>query len=373
MRKIKIALAVLLVLALTFTVFACKGGGDDDKKGLHVGILTTSGVDDGSFGQACYEGIQAFVKANPGTSVNDVKEDKFDRVVQAVAEIIADYDAMVMPGFQFAGAGKVADENPEKFFLLVDAYPKITDDGEEVQLDNVYAMMFKEEESGFFAGIAAAMHTKTNKVAVVNGIAFPSNVNYQWGFMSGVNYANKHYGTKAEVVELPAYAGTDVTGANVGGNYIGAFADQATGKIVGEALLAQGVDIMLVAAGDSGNGVFAAVKEAPEGNFVIGCDVDQYDDGETGTRNIVLTSALKNMAPIVQAQLQKINDGTFKGENALLGAKEGGTGYVSAAGRHQLSEDALAKLAEVYELVKNGTIVPAANFNGHTPDNFPGL
>ncbi|NMB29427.1 MAG: hypothetical protein GX991_05160, partial [Clostridiaceae bacterium] len=78
MRKIRIALTILLVLALTFTVFACKGG-EDDKKGLHVGILTTSGVDDGSFGQACYEGIQAFVKANPGTSVNDVKEDKFDR------------------------------------------------------------------------------------------------------------------------------------------------------------------------------------------------------------------------------------------------------------------------------------------------------
>ena len=30
-------------------------------------------------------------------------------------------------------------------------------------------------------------------------------------------------------------------------------------------------------------------------------------------------------------------------------------------------------MAECYELVKNGTIVPAANFNGHTPTNFPGL
>ncbi len=384
MKKIKTVLALLLVLALAFTALACGGKKDPDPSGskapdggdgkkLHVGILTTSGVDDGSFGQACYEGIQAFVAANPGTSVNDVKEDKFDRVVQAVAEIIADYDVMVMPGFQFAGAGKVADENKDKNFILVDAYPKITDDGEEVTLDNVYAMMFKEEESGFFAGIAAAMHTKTNKVAVVNGIAFPSNVNYQFGFMSGVNYANKHYGTKAEVIELAAYAGTDVNGVNVGGNYIGGFADQAKGKTVGEALLAEGVDIMLVAAGDSGNGVFAAVKEAPEGNYVIGCDVDQYDDGDTGSRNIVLTSALKNMAAIVQAQLQKVYDGSFKGENALLGAAEGGTGYVSADGRHQLSEDALAKLAEVYELVKNGTIVPAANFNGHTPDNFPGF
>ncbi|HHW93917.1 MAG TPA: BMP family ABC transporter substrate-binding protein [Clostridiaceae bacterium] len=371
MKKIKTVLALLLILSLAFTALAC-GGGESDDKGLHVGILTTSGVDDGSFGQACYEGIQNFVGANPGTSVNDIKEDDFGRVVQAVADVIADYDVMVMPGFQFSGAGSVAKENPEKHFILVDSYPKVGE--EEVQLDNVYAMMFKEDESGFFAGIAAALHTKTNKVAVVNGIAFPSNVNYQYGFMSGVNYANKHYGTSAEIVELPAYAGkSSITDEDVGGNYIGAFADQAKGKVVGEALLAEGVDIMLVAAGDSGNGVFAAVKESAEGNYVIGCDVDQFDDGATGSRNIVLTSALKNMTPIVAAQLQKINDGTFKGENALLGAAEGGTGYVSEDGRHQLSEDALAKLAEVYELVKNGTVVPASSYNGHKPDNFPGL
>ncbi len=374
----------MLVLALAFTALACGGGTTDpsdskkpddggDGKKLHVGILTTSGVDDGSFGQACYEGITAFVEANPGASVNDVKEDDFGRVVQAVADIIADYDVMVMPGFQFSGAGAVADENPEKKFILVDSYPKVSEEGGEVELDNVYAMMFKEDESGFFAGVAAALHTKTNKVAVVNGIAFPSNVNYQYGFMSGVNYANKHYGTSADIIELPAYAGTDTAGANVGGNYVGAFADQARGKVVGEALLAEGVDIMLVAAGDSGNGVFAAVKESAEGNYVIGCDVDQFDDGATGSRNIVLTSALKNMTPIVKDQLQKIYDGTFKGENALLGAAEGGTGYVSEDGRHQLSEDALAKLAEVYELVKNGTIEPASSYNGHAPDNFPGL
>ena len=36
-------------------------------------------------------------------------------------------------------------------------------------------------------------------------------------------------------------------------------------------------------------------------------------------------------------------------------------------------QEALDAMAECYELVKNGTIVPAANFNGHTPTNFPGL
>ena len=233
-------------------------------------------------------------------------------------------------------------------------------------------MQFKEQESGFCAGIAAALETKTGKVAVVNGIAFPSNVNYQYGFMSGVNYANKVYGTTAEVVELASYAGTDVTGANVGGNYVGNFNDEATGKVVGEALIAEGVDIIFVAAGASGNGVLTAVKEA-EGVYFIGCDVDQYDDGANGDANVVLTSALKVMDMNVELQLNNVVAGSFAGMNALLGADTDSTGYVSEEGRNQLQADTITKIDEAFAKVKSGEIVPAANFNGMTPDAFTGL
>ena len=216
-------------------------------------------------------------------------------------------------------------------------------EGNPVSADNTYTMTFKEQESGFFAGIAAALTTKSNKVAVVNGIAFPSNVNYEYGFMSGVNYANAKYGTAAEYVELPSYAGTDLGGNDVGGNYVGDFADEATGKVVGEALIEEGCDVIFVAAGASGNGVFTAIKEA-EGVYVIGCDVDQYDDGANGDSNIVLTSALKVMHSNVTKQLENIYNGTFVGEDALLGADTDSTGYVSEEGRQQLSEDALYAL-----------------------------
>jgi len=92
-------------------------------------------------------------------------------------------------------------------------------------------MMFKEEESGFFAGIAAALHTKTNKVAVVNGNRLPvQRLTTSTAYVRCQIMPTRHYGTTAEIIELPAYSGTDVTGADVGGNYIGAFADQATGK-----------------------------------------------------------------------------------------------------------------------------------------------
>jgi len=344
---------------------------DAAEGGLKIAIVSSpSGVDDGSFNQNNYEGIQSFIANHPDASVTPVKEESGDTAaaVQAVADIVADYNVIVCCGFQFAGIGAIAQDNPNVNFILVDINP--TDaQGQEINAENVYAMTFAEQESGFYAGVAAALETQSNKVAVVNGIAYPSNVNYQYGFESGVNYANKNLGTSAEVVEIASYAGTDVTGANVGGNYVGTFADEATGKVVGNALINEGCDILFVAAGGSGNGVFTAAKEA--GNVkVIGCDVDQYDDGANGDSNVVLTSVLKVMDKNVEKQLNAVIDGTFTGKNDLLGADTDSTGYVKEEGRNQLSSDTITKLDEVYELVKNGTIVPASNFNGILPEDL---
>lgn len=339
-----------------------------DSAGLRIAIVTSpSGVDDGSFNQDNYNGILDFIANNPDATVTPIRETNVDNSINAVSNILADYDVIVTPGYQFAGIYDLAVDNPDKYFILIDTFP--TDDQ---TADNIYAMLFAEQESGFFAGIAAALETETGKVAVVNGIAYPSNVNYQFGFESGVNYANAHLGTSAEVIELAAYAGEDVTGTNVGGNYVGDFSDEMTGKVVGEALLAEGVDIIFVAAGASGNGVFTAVKENGSAK-VIGCDVDQYDDGVNGDSNIILTSALKVMRINVERCLNAIADGTFAGENVVLYADTDSTGYISAEGRNQMSGDTLSALAEAYKLVQDGTIVPAANFNGYTPEDFPGL
>ncbi len=341
---------------------------------LKIAIVSSpSGVDDGSFNEDNYNGILSFIESHPEAVVTPVREESGDTAaaVQAVQDIVADYDVIVCCGFQFAAIGAIANDNPDVKFLLVDSYP--TDaEGTEVSCDNVYAMQFKEQESGFFAGMAAALETQSGKVAVVNGIAYPSNVNYQYGFESGVNYANAKLGATAEVVEIASYAGTDVTNTNVGGNYVGSFADEATGKVVGKALIDEGCDIIFVAAGGSGNGVFTAAKEAA-GVKVIGCDVDQYDDGANGSDNIMLTSGLKVMGMNVEKQLNAIVDGSFAGGNVLLGADTDSTGFVKAEGRHQMSAETVEKLDEAYGLVKDKTIVPAANFNEIQPDDFPGL
>jgi len=375
-NKIRVLSLFLVLTVLSVALSACtsKESAKQGGSGLRIAIVTSpSGVDDGSFNEDNYNGILKFIEKNPGATVQAVREPSGDPAasVQAVADIVADYDVIVTPGYQFSGISSIAAENPDKKFILIDSYPDAVDGKEE--FENIYAMMFAEEESGFLAGMAAALETKTNKVAVVNGIAFPSNVNYQYGFESGVNYVNAKYNKNVKIVELPSYAGTDVTGNNVGGNYAGSFSDEATGKVIGNALIAEGVDIIFVAAGGTGNGVFTAAKEASGDVKVIGCDVDQYDDGVAGDKNIILTSVLKVMSINVERALNTIKDGTFKGGNVLLRADTDSTGYVKAEGRHQLSEDTIKKMDEAYELLKKGEIVPASNFNGYTPEDFPGL
>lgn len=382
MKKRVLGLLLCGVMAFSMLATACSSNNaapeqqqneqnSSEEGGLKIAIVSSpSGVDDGSFNQNNYEGILRFIENHPDATVTPVKEETGDTAaaVQAVADIVADYNVIVCCGFQFAGIGSIAQDNPNVDFILVDINP--TDaEGNEMEAANVYAMTFAEQESGFYAGVAAALETKTGKVAVVNGIAYPSNVNYQYGFESGVNYANKNLQTNAEIVEIASYAGTDVTGANVGGNYVGTFADEATGKVVGNALINEGCDILFVAAGGSGNGVFTAAKEASDVK-VIGCDVDQYDDGANGSNNIVLTSVLKVMDKNIEKQLNAVIDGTFEGKNDLLGADTDSTGYVKEEGRHQLSEDTITKVDAAYELVKNGTVVPASNFNGILPEDF---
>ena len=314
---------------------------------ISVCIITSSGVDDGSFNQDCYNGIKAFIEEHPDCTVTDIKETDYNELIPTVEKSAGDYDVFVLPGFNFAGIGDIAMNNPDKKFIVVDS--TITDsEGNAVTLDNVYTMTFKEQEGGFYAGVAAALTSQSGKVAVVNGMPFPSNVNYELGFMSGVNYANENYGSSDDISmrELAGECGTAV------GTVYNYFPSK-------EALIAEGCDVIFVAAGASGNGVFTAAKEA-EGVYVIGCDVDQFDDGVNGSGNIILTSALKVMHSNVTLQLEKIYDGSFSGEDALLGADTDSTGYVSEEGRQQLSEDALEKLAECSELLKSGEIVPAS-------------
>ena len=97
-------------------------------------------------------------------------------------------------------------------------------------------------------------------------------------------------------------------------------------------------------------------------------------DSSVGGKTAIDLPAGKNLAgAFCQPSLVLCDTDTLNAEFERYFGTTDSSSYVSAEGRQQLSKDALDAMAECYELVKNGTIVPAANFNGYTPTDFPGL
>ncbi|MDO4204619.1 MAG: BMP family ABC transporter substrate-binding protein [Selenomonadaceae bacterium] len=378
--KLKKTLRLLITLLLILTLTALSGCGNKataprDKDALRIALITSpEGAQDNAFNRSSYEGVQSFLKTHPKSTLTCIQESTGEQsaALLLLENIIADFDVVICTSFVFGAATELGRENPDTHLILVDC-SAAGPDGQPTDVPSIFGMTFAEEESGFCAGVAAALTTRTGKVGGLYGIAFPSVVNYQYGFESGINYANKHYGTHAENISLPSYSGIDVTGKKVGGNYAGSFADPATGKVISKELLKQGCDVLFGPAGATASGLFTAVKEAPAGTWAIGFDADQYDEGAIGNRNIILTSALKRMDLNVERQLTLIAEGKFQGKNERLDAAADSTGYVKTPGRHQLAPEVIAKLDEVMQLIKEKKIKPAAFGTPYTPENFPGL
>ena len=83
-------LSMLLVLVMVLGLCACGAGNPATpaessaaessaeapaEVKLKIGIITTSGIDDGSFNQNNYEGILAFIAENPDSKVTPVREE----------------------------------------------------------------------------------------------------------------------------------------------------------------------------------------------------------------------------------------------------------------------------------------------------------
>lgn len=91
--------------------------------------------------------------------------------------------------------------------------------------------------------------------------------------------------------------------------------------------------------------------------WVIGVDVDQYDDGlYDGDKSVVLTSAMKKIKTSVYEMIQDELNGEFRGgEIITFDAKSDGVGIPDE--NPNLSNETVAKVNEVLEMIKNGEIV----------------
>ncbi|ABR36257.1 BMP family lipoprotein [Clostridium beijerinckii] len=338
-------LSLLAVSAITVTLFAGCGSsgsgtstadkGSSNAKEYQVAMVTdTGGVNDQSFNQSSWEGLQNFEKNNKGAKVSYL-ESKQESDYATNLDKVVDSGNKLVWGIGFAMSDailKAAKSNPDVNYAIVDnSY------GDDTPA-NVTGVMFNAQEPSFIVGYIAAKTTKTGKVGFVGGIKSGIIDQFQYGYQAGVQYAAKELGK-------------DIT---VDVQYAESFSDASKGKAIANKMFSSGCDIVFHAAGGVGVGVIEAAKEANK--FAIGVDRDQAYLAPDN----VLTSALK-LANVAVENLSKeaMSGNKIGGKTYTYGLKENAVG-IPTENKNMDPEVYKAAMA-VQDKIKKGEIVPPYN------------
>lgn len=342
-----------MVAALTLGLVACAKTEGSEEKGIKIGMVTDSGtIDDKSFNQGTWEGVLEYKEDNPSTEVQYLMPtgETTQDYLEAIDNLaMTGVEVMVLPGFKFEEALGVAQEkHPEIKFVAIDAEPLVGVDDHgnpkyEVA-DNTISIFFAEQQASFLAGVATALETQTNKVAFLGGMEIPAVQKLGWGFVAGIAYANANLGTNVEVTDYI---------------YQGTFTDLDAGKAIAAGVYDKGVDVVFAAAGGVGVGAINEAKtRAEDGNevFIVGVDVDQYDEGLlTNGSSVILTSAMKYLGQAAYDQINAYANGEFEGgRTILMDVNANGVGLPEA--NPNLSDETIKQVNEVAKMIREGEI-----------------
>ena len=121
----------------------------------------------------------------------------------------------------------------------------------------------------------------------------------------------------------------------------------------------KGVDVVFAAAGGVGVGAINEAKtRAEDGNkvFIVGVDVDQYDEGLlTNGNSVILTSAMKYLGQAAYDQINAYANGECEGgRTILMDVNSNSVGLPEV--NPNLSDATLKEVNEVAEMIKAGEI-----------------
>jgi basic membrane protein A len=314
----------------------------EEKKLLVCQITDTGGIDDKSFNQTAWKGIEDAVKGLgiEGKYLESQEVADYEKNLNAFIE--EDCDLIITVGFLIADAtAAAAGDYPDNKFSIVDfAY--------DPAINNVVGQLFQTDEAGFLAGYAAAAVTKTGKVGTFGGLPIPTVTIFMKGFVEGVDYYNSVKGT--DVVVL-GYDLEDETK----GLFSMDFDDQQKGRELAISLMDEGADVIMPVAGPVGLGAAAAIQE--RGNaYLIGVDSDWYLTAPEYAA-ITLTSVMKMMDATTYQVIESVIDGSFTGGNVIGTLENGG---VKIAPFHDLDNlvpaDIKAELEQIQADIISGKI-----------------
>ncbi|MPZ70468.1 MAG: BMP family ABC transporter substrate-binding protein [Actinobacteria bacterium] len=351
---------MLMVLSLVAAACADEepetNGGDDPVAEEEVDfkacqVTDTGGVDDRSFNQTAYEGMQR-AEEEFGIEI-DVLESQSDADFEPNINTFlqADCDLIVTVGFLLGEATATAAEaNPDQLFAIVDV-DFADEDFNDVTYPNARELTFATDEAAFLAGVLASGMSESGVLGTFGGINIPPVTIFENGFEAGMNYWNAEAGA---AVELLGWSSADQDGL-----FTGDFEDQDKGKQVAQQLLDEGADIIMPVAGPVGLGSAVAVREAGNASM-IWVDTDGCESA-SDICDLLLTSVMKNMDNAVYDTIVAAMNDEFEGGLYVGTLENEGVGLAPYHDFDSVIPDALK---ETIEEVRAGIIDGSISVGG---------
>jgi len=297
-------------------------------------VLDTGGVDDRSFNQSSWAGLQEANKSNPNIAISYIASNsQNDYTPNLTAEVNKGCDTIIAVGGLMGDAvKKAAAANPTQQFAQIDSGSSGP---------NVYGLQYNTAQGGFLGGYLAAAMSKTGKVATFGGLNIPPVTIYMDGFWEGVQYYNK---AKSKNVQVLGWNEKN----QKGGTFAQSFTDQNKGRSISQAFVQQGADVIFPVAGGTGLGSGAAAQASGGKVSVLWVDFDGCVSAQQYCK-FFLSSVLKDLTGAVKAYVTTASTGTFPTGSYIGELKNNGTGL---APFHEFDSKVSAELKTELDAVK---------------------
>ncbi len=318
-------------------------------------VTDTGGIDDKSFNQSSYQGLQAAKTADPNIAITYLPSTTTADYASNISTFIAQKCGIIVTvGFLMAAATEAAAKaNPTQKFAIVDcSYASECLTG--AKEPNIDQLVFNTVQDGFLGGYLAAAVSKTHVVATYGGENFGTVTIYEDGFWDGVQYFNKQHHANVKVL------GWDETTQK--GNFIGNFTDLGAGQNLSNTFIGDNADVIFPVAGGVGLGTAKAVQTADAGGKHVSIEWVDTDGCSNAPQycSLFLTSVTKGIVTAVKTAVLNAANGTFKGGTYVGTLSNGGavlSPYHDFASKIPASVQ--AEIKSLMSQIESGKIVPA--------------
>ena len=318
----------LTAIMMGSLLVGCSSKTESNEDVYKIGMISdTGGVNDESFNQSTWEGLQQ-AQEKYGKDKVQVKyvesSQEADYTPNIETFVEEDLDLIIGVGYKIAGAIEEASKNyPDVQFAIIDhAYDK--------QPENVTSLIYEDNTAAYLAGLIAAKKTETNKVAFIGGMKSATLDKFEYGFRAGVKAANPD--------------------CEISVRYANSFSDAALAKSIANQMHKDGVDVIYTAAGAAGTGAIEAAKENKK--MAIGVDIDQ---NPLAPENVI-SSTVKNINVSIVNLVGEILDGNYQGGQVIVNTLASGGVGLSDSTKDHVSKDILDYVNEQADKIKSGEI-----------------